>query len=501
MRIAMNNAREGKKGVFLPKHNSRNFKGGPHIDRERSQNNIYWSWNNNPNFEESECAFYENHFRDYVENRNARYRKNGNKAKIKDLESYRKNKRSCPEEVIFSIGNKDSTVDPTVLHEVFKEFQEWHNDEFTDYEKGNCIYPLNYAVHQDEEGAPHIHLRRVYMSTDKHGDCIVNQTKCLEGLGIERPDVTKRKDRYNNPKITYTKMCRDKFTEIAKAKGLGIETKPRDRSKSGRDLNDYISDQKKEEVNKLKREIAELEQSKTTLRSEFLNQSKQNKALRLENNTLKREIEGNKGIINNQKTTINSYNASISDLRSEKKSLEQNYSEVKSNVSKAKLELQNVNVLKDEEMKKVKDEGNEILDNVFRKFKAKSKQGIVEKVSKTVKIPEEEYNDILEIQKNIELQLLSVTREYEKLDNIKRGIEQERSRLKLDVGNNQRKYASWQRAYKQATALLLDEFKNDENGRKKYCNEGANIRLRNKFEKEYTNLYTHKKEEEDEFEL
>lgn len=97
------------------------------------------------------------------------------------------------------------------------------------------------ALHMDEEGAPHIHERKAWLYADKEGFEAVGQDKALERAGIEPPHPEQPRTRYNNRKQTASKMMREKFFEICRTHGLGfmLETTPREKSRSGRELEDY----------------------------------------------------------------------------------------------------------------------------------------------------------------------------------------------------------------------------------------------------------------------
>ena len=158
------------------------------------------------------------------------------------MRQYRKNRISCPEETLFYIGNRSKHVEPELLTEVLKEYIAWQKERFPQ------VHVLDWSLHCDEEGAPHIHIRQVYVAYDKDGVAFVNQEAALTQMGVEqsRGKFTKdkdgkliEKDRYNNRKATFTKACREKLHELALAHGLEIETAPRERREQGRSLYAY----------------------------------------------------------------------------------------------------------------------------------------------------------------------------------------------------------------------------------------------------------------------
>ena len=234
MRVSNHNARVGKNGVFSPKHNDRNFILEPeHIDENKSKNNSYWMVYDCKNFEECEKEFYKNNFSNALEKKNEKHIKSRHKERIKTIDDYRTSPLTCPEETLYYIGDKSNTVDTNVLEEIIQKQLEWESEEFPD------VKYLNIAIHRDEEGADHIHARKVYIAPDENGDLIVNQTKALANMGIERPDTSKPSSKFNNAKMTYTKLVREHFIELCKEYGLEIETEPKEKSKTGYSLEEY----------------------------------------------------------------------------------------------------------------------------------------------------------------------------------------------------------------------------------------------------------------------
>ncbi len=105
-----------------------------------------------------------------------------------------------------------------------------------------------------DEANPHIHERKVWTAHD--GDMlIINQEKALAEMGIERPDTSKKVGRKNNAKMTYTKICREKLIEIARAHGIEIEDVPRDPSKSGMKLMRYKYEKLKEDCEEMQTKV------------------------------------------------------------------------------------------------------------------------------------------------------------------------------------------------------------------------------------------------------
>ena len=114
----------------------------------------------------------------------------------------------------------------------------------------------------DEEGAPHFHLRQVYVAHDRDGHAIASKDKALKEMGINLPDPSLLAGRANNRKMTYTSICRARLQELARASGLEIETEPREVSRSGRRLADYQAEQARQRAEQAH---GEAEQAQTLL--------------------------------------------------------------------------------------------------------------------------------------------------------------------------------------------------------------------------------------------
>lgn len=242
MRGTTHNGRAGKDGAYSAKHNDRNFEleNAPHINPQKMSDNWYWHCyeKSDPKltFEGVEKRFYEDNFKDSLNAKNERYRVSGHKEHIKSMDEYRTSKISCPEETILQIGKLGDTVDKDTLRHICIEHINWEAKTFP------SVKVLDVALHADEQGAPHIHERKVWVANSKDG-LIVGQGKALEEMGIKRPHPEKKKDRYNNPKTTYTAMCRQHFLEICRQHGLELEVEPDKATKRGLELVEYKKQQ------------------------------------------------------------------------------------------------------------------------------------------------------------------------------------------------------------------------------------------------------------------
>lgn len=236
MRATIHNGRTSHLGAFTPKHNDRNFdiNNAEHIDPERVKNNRYWNWTGKEiTFEAAEQAFYEKHIRKHLDAQNARYRAQRHAERAKTMDEYRRSPQTCPEEVILQIGKRGDTIPADMMARIIQEQINWEQQQFPG------VKVLDVALHMDEQGAPHIHERRAWVYTDKSGNFAISQNRSLEQMGVELPNPNKPRSRFNNRKMTFSRMCREHLLQICREHGLEIEEIPQEKSLSGRTLEDY----------------------------------------------------------------------------------------------------------------------------------------------------------------------------------------------------------------------------------------------------------------------
>lgn len=259
MRITTNHGRHTRGRTYSPRHDDRTFnlQNSPHIDPARTSNNWEWQWLENSgllcSFEDAEREFYARYISDHLQAVNRRYEAQRHSERVRSLDEYRRAPQSCPEETIVCIGNRGHHPDPSELLAAYLELQHWQQKQFPQ------LHVLDYAMHLDEQGAPHIHERHVWTYTDADGHLAIGQARALEQMGIERPHPEQPRSRYNNAKQTYTAMVRAQFAEICRRRGLEIETQPRERSQSGLTLIEYQARQEEQRLQELQREITSLE--------------------------------------------------------------------------------------------------------------------------------------------------------------------------------------------------------------------------------------------------
>ena len=238
MRATIHNGRTSHLGAFTPRHNDRNFNisHAEHIDPERMPGNVYWNWTGkNVSFEDAERAFYEEHCREYLDAVNRRHREQRHPERVRDMDAYRTARQTCPEETLLMIGNRDEHLPPKTLRAICEDLQSWEENTVPG------LRVLDMALHVDEEGAPHIHMRKAWIYRDENNVESIAQSKTLQAAGIPLPHPDKPAGRHNNRKQVFSAMERQALYEICRGYGLEslLETKPREKSRSGREFEDY----------------------------------------------------------------------------------------------------------------------------------------------------------------------------------------------------------------------------------------------------------------------
>ena len=169
MRCTINSGRKRKtdKKTFSSRHIDRDFDSNPeHIAKDKSDKNVIWSWcGTDISFDKGELKYYEETFGTQFEQTNQNYIKSRHKERVVTMDEWRKKAMHAPEEQILQIGNVENCPDVETSLQCFNEYLGRLND-WND-EHGNPFFILNWAMHQDEMGAPHVHLRRAWPYLDE----------------------------------------------------------------------------------------------------------------------------------------------------------------------------------------------------------------------------------------------------------------------------------------------------------------------------------------------
>ncbi|MCR4791108.1 MAG: hypothetical protein K5839_08560 [Treponemataceae bacterium] len=235
--------REGK--AFSPKHNDRSYdpqKKPANVIAEKSKDNVihYCYLDGEPkekikNFEDHEKWVYQNYLGEFFNAQNERNKKSRHLERIKTLDQFRKMPRYCPEEVLWYVGRKGNSATPEQLQILAEKQIQWEEDKYPG------LKYLDWAVHVDELGAPHVQARRIW-TYNKNGVIAIGQNKALDQMGVELPDPTQPISEKNNRKITYTAQTREHWIDQAENLfGYNITRKPS--GNAGKTLEEWQKEQ------------------------------------------------------------------------------------------------------------------------------------------------------------------------------------------------------------------------------------------------------------------
>lgn len=243
----------GRKGSAS--HNDRTFDvdKAQHIDQKRMGLNEYGCIYEGMTFEDAEREYYGKRFAGHIEAVNARAKKSRHHERMTDADKLYESQKTKPEEVIFQIGDKDSSVSGEELLKVYEEYREWHNERFGDH-----VTILDWTLHVDER-TPHIHERRVWEYDHKDGYRAIGQHEALKALGYTLPNEKAERGRQNNLKVPYTQECREKWLDICYEHGYEVERTPKEvaPNKQNMDKRDFIIENQKRQLEEQQRQLDE----------------------------------------------------------------------------------------------------------------------------------------------------------------------------------------------------------------------------------------------------
>lgn len=162
--------------------------------------------------DDAEKLIYSNVFVHEMNLQNQKYKRKSNFSRMMDIDEWRASPRHRPCEYLLQIGNKQYHPPIRFLWDAYREFYKWRRETFPD-----LFIFIGAAVYSGCT-VPHIHERIVFYYKD--GDVIkTGIEKSLQKAGIiELPYPKMKEDRYNNRKITFTDMCREKWLDIVEDK-------------------------------------------------------------------------------------------------------------------------------------------------------------------------------------------------------------------------------------------------------------------------------------------
>ena len=205
-------------------------------------------------FEQVEEKFYEEIFADFIKGQNARNIKNRHPERNRTAKDLLNDKRTCPEETIYQIGNIDSSIDYFDLYCICQEFFDFIERLF-----GKNVKIIDWALHVDE-GTPHIHERHVFVWENQYGELCPKQEKALEEIGFELPDPSKKQGKNNNRKMVFDDYMRQHFIMKCHKFGIEVESEAIYGGRQYLEKQDYIIQKQQEKIAEKEQKIRELEE-------------------------------------------------------------------------------------------------------------------------------------------------------------------------------------------------------------------------------------------------
>jgi len=272
-RITTHRAKTTKNGeAFSARHLDRKFdiSNAPHIDPSRTYLNRYMKFDvkedgtlsceEPKNIQAHEISVYKQLFQTSLEARNKKCVARRHKDERKTIRQYYASPKSCPDEYLIYIGDKDNHASSETLYEATMKLISVLEKKYHGY-----LVPLSASLHRDERGigedeeGSHIHFRCLWKCDTPQGPK-VSISQGMKEAGIPLPQESAANSRYNNRLISFTKEIRETFADICEQDfGLEIERVAKDPTKAGKDLIIYQRDQALQDIQQFEQKNAEIQ--------------------------------------------------------------------------------------------------------------------------------------------------------------------------------------------------------------------------------------------------
>lgn len=294
--------------VFNANHNTqtKTRDGQNHIDHDRTKNNLLYRVENNKVilcrsydaivFEKKR---YKELFGASLEARNERYRKQRHQERCRTINDLYSDPKKCPFEMVLQIGKAGDGISDREKAELSKKINlEFISELHKRY--GRNFVPLDISGHYDETSI-HWHYRAVFVFQGKDG-LEPNQTKALEKMGIERPDINNPVGKRNNALMTFTAETRELYYQICERHGLEIDREVKNPSQKHKETLEYKCELLEQEVQEKDQMLEQMTAQIHALNAEKeLNQREANKeAERYKTNKIQADKEEIRAIHNSE---------------------------------------------------------------------------------------------------------------------------------------------------------------------------------------------------------
>lgn len=163
-----------------------------------------------------EKSYYEQRFGGYVDSQRNKYLKNRQKKRAENctVDKYYNNQTTGPTHMLYQVGKDGEYQDYDKFRDMV--FDHVEHVEKTYQSEDARIKCLDVAFHgyDGAERSLHAHTAWSFEVKDKNGLWVQNTEECLKKLGVELPDKTKSKGRYNNRKMTFTAAMQERWYDI-----------------------------------------------------------------------------------------------------------------------------------------------------------------------------------------------------------------------------------------------------------------------------------------------
>lgn len=174
------------------RHMERDFdydRASEHIDGSRTKLNVCRTFCPGDG---TELSFYKTRYQKSLELQNERYRRKGNKDRIRNMKQVYETKTKRPTEEILQYSRHGEIEIPKdvydkIVETYVRKLQMWG------FKNGGHFHVLKYSTHYDEAdcGMTHTHLRTIWDYEDEDGVIHIGQEKGMEQAGLDIPDEEK----------------------------------------------------------------------------------------------------------------------------------------------------------------------------------------------------------------------------------------------------------------------------------------------------------------------
>lgn len=167
-------------------------------------------------FAQWEKSYYEQRFAPYIEQQKGKYLKKRQKSRAENctVDKYYNNKTTGPTHMLYQVGKNGEYQEYDKFREmVFSDIEYIEEHYQTEDARIKCL-DIAFHGYDGAERSLHAHTAWSFEVRNKDGVWVQDTERCLEKLGVELPEPDKKKDRYNNRKMTFTAAMQERWYDI-----------------------------------------------------------------------------------------------------------------------------------------------------------------------------------------------------------------------------------------------------------------------------------------------